>query len=179
MRRCLFCSEVLRHASVCSWGSQFVLQPLRSMCLCFSPPAVIFRWSVQRPQCVFHGKRRLCSHQSGRMRFTYWKVLTGCVYRAGEGFPGPIHLSYWRELFQLMFVVNSWVYLGDRRHTVIVRHQTGNAEQVWLSLWHKRGWFWPLPNWWCVCLNPWSQIAVLSLINSRPLDFDCAALVFW
>lgn len=88
-------------------------------------------------------------------------------------------ISYWRELFQLMFVVNSWVYLGDRRHTVIVRHQTGNAEQVWLSLWHKRGWFWPLPNWWCVCLNPWSQIAVLSLINSRPLDFDCAALVFW
>lgn len=79
---CLWCREVLRHAAVCSWGSQFFLRSLLWMCLCFSPPAVIFRWTVQRPQCVFHGKRWLCSHQSGRMRFAYWKVLIGCVYRA-------------------------------------------------------------------------------------------------
>lgn len=79
------------------------------------------------------------------------EVLTGCVYRAVSvcsTLQGSL-ISYWRELFWFMFVVNSWVYLADRRHIVIVRHQTKNAEQVCLFLWHKRGWFRPLPNRWC------------------------------
>lgn len=115
---------------------------------------------VQRPQCVFHGKRTVSLFRpnqpaKGLSLSAYWKVLISCVYSVSEK-------------FRLMFIVNSWVYLVYRRHFVIVRHHwKENAEQVLLFLWHKRGWFWPF-----VCTlvfkSPYLCLCVLSFLCSFP-----------
>lgn len=107
-------------------------------------------------------------------RAAYCKVLTGCVYRdvfvcsrSRATFLRANSFPIQGNCFQLMFVVNSWVYLGDRRHIVIVRHRIENAEQVLLFLRHKRGWFCPFPHRWCahwdVCVSLPSSTVTLSL----------------
>lgn len=118
---------------------------------------------VQRPQCVFHGKRTVTLFRPNQPA----KGL--CLFHLIEKswlvvFIVSLELS---EMFRLMFVVNSWVYLVYRHHFVIVRHHRNkNAEQVLLFLWHKRGWFWPFVcTYRHLCLNPLTYVCVFYLFS--------------
>lgn len=162
---CLFCA----HLMFCSEASRHATQ---------SVPGEASFSSSGWHECVFVShlqpsfSAELCSARTERftvnsvptraagLRFTSltsvdWPCLQSrvCALEEQSDISQGKFISYWRELFRLVFVVNSWVYLGDRRHFVIVKHQTENAEQVLLFLWHKRGWFWPLPSWWCAHLH--------------------------
>lgn len=157
----MFCSEVLTRNTICSWGSQFFLQSLVWMCVCFSPPAVIFRWTGKRPVC---SARSVCFTVNELWLFRPNQPAKGlCLFHLiAECWLVVFTVSQEQsEMFRLMFVVNSWVYLVYRRHFFIVRHQN----RFLLFLWDKRGWFWPFVcTYRHLCLNSLTYVCVLSFL---------------
>ncbi len=162
---------------------QFFLQSLVWMCVCVSH----LQPSLSAELCS------VCftvNAGSVLTRAAYCTVLTGCVYRdvfvcsrSRAAFLRPNSFPIQGNCFRLMFVVNSWVYLGERRHVVIVRHRIENAEQVLLFLWNKRGRFCPFPKRWLrhlfkslhLCFLPSSTVTLSpSVLSVKHCAMKCS-----